>query len=572
MKAKSRSNSRLNCDIKHIARLYAASNLKTEAELNTSQLILQSISDRQYGRAKLMLDDFVRPEFGSPEVYFRRKQFSALLAKVPFAGDNSARKFRAIESFYDSEARCKRVNKKLAHFLKYPNRMPDSIRVILSRTRGVIRQVLGRLDEDRLEQIYAHARPGSGVAIGTQNRYRVSLPYKLAYTDLTTTARAYPYAQALVEGSPYWLQLNAEPGDAGWFTLPYNLATGNRFTFVPKDARTLRTIAIEPALNVCLQLGVHSHIAERLKSFGNDIENQSRNQKLARIGSIRPFGRSLATLDLSSASDTVSTELVRTLLPSDWFGLLDDFRCHSGDLQGALIHLEKFSSMGNGFTFALETLIFWAIAKAVSSYTGSGSHPSCYGDDIITADEDAAILTETLNWCGFVINHDKSYYLGSFRESCGADWHSGFRVTPQYVRKAVLRPTDVYLFLNRVDPCFNWVNVRDYLLSCHREKEPVLYGLECEDDSSCLFTSFDYVNGGGMLKWSPDWQSYTFKSWRFVPEVESVPPLVGLAAALLGSRSAVFKHAKYQLRGRGSFRLRSSTPGRQLDVPRFHVG
>lgn len=563
----SRCNSRLDASPLEVARLYAVANLHG-TELIDAQVILQAISDCDYGRAKLLSDRFARPEFGTSLDYYRRKQFTALLVKVPFTGNSSSRKRKALKDFMSAELKCRRTNRRLAHYQRHPNRCPEVVRVVMTRARNWVSRVLGRLDEKRLEEIITSSRPGSGVSIGTRNRFRVSLPFKLGDTDLTVTPRALPYARMMVEGSPHWSLLHGEiDWSARTIKMPYVTAMSNRITFVPKDARTLRTIAIEPSLNVCLQLGVHSFIARRLESFGTGIADQSRNQSLAREGSLKPAGSSYATLDLSQASDSVSIELVRWLLPSDWFGFLDDLRCPTGVVEGASMLFEKFSSMGNGFTFALETLIFWALGKAVDSLSG-GAVTSCYGDDIITEDQSALLLIEVLNFCGFSLNLEKSFVVGPFRESCGADWHSGTRVTPQYVRKASFRCTDVYNFLNRLDPVFNSHDVRGYLLTEHRKKEPVLFGLENEDTSSCLFASFDYVKGSRLLRWSSDWQTWTFKVWYFVPEVEKVPVLSAYAASLKGARSS---DMRYQLRGRGVFRLRDTTPGRTPELARMKI-
>lgn len=568
MRTKNRCNSRLDAQPLEVARLYAVANFHG-TELEDSQLIMQAIVAGQFERAKVLCDCFARPEFGTALDYYRRKQFTALVSKVPFPGNTLARKRKALSDFRQAELKCKRSNRRLSHFSKHPNRMPNEVRVVMTRAREWVRRVLGRLDEHRLDSIISSSRPGSGVSIGTRNRFRVSLPFKLGDTDLSCTDSALPYARMMVEGSPHWSLLHAE---IDWETrrmrLPYVSAVGNRITFVPKDARTLRTIAIEPNLNVCLQLGVHSYIASRLEAFGNSILDQARNQEMARVASGLELGSSYATIDLSQASDSVSTELVRWLLPSDWFSFLDDLRCKSGVVGEETILFEKFSSMGNGFTFALETLIFWALGKAVDSFCGHDGVTSTYGDDIITRDESALLLIEVLKFAGFGINTSKSYVLGPFRESCGADWHTLCRVTPQYVRKAVFRCTDVYNLLNRVDPVLNWTGVRDYLLACHRQKEPVLFGLENEDTSSCLFAPFDYVKGSGLLRWRSSWQTWTFKAWEFAPEVEKVPVLSAYAASLKGARA---NDSRYQLRGRGKFRLRNLTPGITGGLARYNT-
>lgn len=550
-----------------VARLFAAANFNTDVELTEAGVILDAIAASDYRRAKTLMDRFARPEFGSALAYYTRKQFTALLSKVPFTGDSSSRKRTALSDFMSAERRCKRTNRRLRHFDKHWNRLPDHLRVIFTRARSEIYRALGTLTEGKLRRIISASRPGSGVSVGTRNRFRVSLPYKLGDTDLAVTDSALIYAEMMVAGSPIWSSLHMEVDwKSGTYTLPFVRANGNRITFVPKDARTLRTIAIEPALNVCLQLGVHSFMADRLATLGNPIDDQGRNQEWARSGSLREFGSSYSTIDLSQASDSVSTELVRWLLPSDWFGFLDDLRCKVGVVEGAPMLYEKFSSMGNGFTFALETLIFWALGKAVSSYTDCHGVVSVYGDDIVVEDRAALLMIEVLQFAGLVVNTTKSYVLGPFRESCGADWHCGLRVTPQYVKKAVFRCTDVYNLLNRADPVFEWGPVRDYLLAVHRKKEPVLFGLENEDTSSCLFAPFDYVKGSGQLKWKSEWQTWTFPVWVFKPESEHVPPLSAYAASLKGSSGS---DARGQLRGRGVYRLERRSPGVTRGLPRI---
>lgn len=557
-------NPRLGVDVIHVAQLFSASNLDALDRPRADE-ILQLLRAGSFGEAKLKCDEFARPEFGSSPAYFARKQFTALVAKVPFTGDNARRKRRARDSFLESEARCRRINRKLRFYSEHNDRIPTITRIALSRAREEIRRLLGPLTDHALQRVISEARPGSGVAIGTWNRFRVSTPFKLGATDLAVTREALPYAAMMVEGSPSWLRLHLECDfEERTYHVPYVVANRSRMTYVPKDARTMRTIAIEPALNVCLQLGVHSQFSRKLASVGNDIVDQSRNQALACSGSTLPLGASIATLDLSQASDSVSTELVRWLLPWDWFALLSDLRCTSTEVPGeGPLELEKFSSMGNGFTFCLETLIFWAIGRAVNSLTG-GEVLSVYGDDIVISDNSALLLTEVLEWAGFRINSDKSFYLGHFRESCGADWHYGRRVTPQYIRTPVLRCTDVYSFLNRVDPMFCIGPVRDYLLAEHRKIRKVLFGLPYEDTSGCLFAPFDYVKGCGFLRWNSRFMSWTFRVIRFVSESPKTPDDWAYAAALRGGRGSA-----YALRGRGTFRTYAVTPGVIRDVPRF---
>lgn len=143
---------------------------------------------------------------------------------------------------------------------------------------------------------------------------------------------------------------------------------GNRCVQVPKTALTNRMIAAEPTANAFAQQSVGRYIRRRLLSKGVDLAHQEVNQKLA----FEAIVRDLCTIDLQSASDTVSLNLVDLLLPPDWFDFLDTLRCRKSLLEGRWYLVEKFSSMGNAFTFELESLIFWAITDAVADYHNLG--------------------------------------------------------------------------------------------------------------------------------------------------------------------------------------------------------
>jgi hypothetical protein len=207
-----------------------------------------------------------------------------------------------------------------------------------------------------------------------------------------------------------------------------SIALGNRVTFVPKSATTERAIAIEPLVNIYAQLGLGAMIRRRLKAFAHiDLNEQWFNQELAREGSIRGF---LATADLSSASDTIAREVVRLLLPEQWYARLNACRSKVGVLDGQPFVYEKFSSMGNGFTFELESLLFWALARSACIITGCADMVSVYGDDIVIPVEAFPALEELLDFFGFKLNRKKSFSSGVFRESCGKDWYDGSDVRP----------------------------------------------------------------------------------------------------------------------------------------------
>nr|QDH88333.1 MAG: hypothetical protein H4Bulk474689_000001 [Leviviridae sp.] len=94
--------------------------------------------------------------------------------------------------------------------------------------------------------------------------------------------------------------------------------------------------------------------------------------------------------------------------------------------------------MGNGFTFELESLIFWALCSSVVSHLGgSESDVAVYGDDIVVPVDCVDECVRLLEFCGFTLNMDKSFWRGSFRESCGMHYFKGHDVTPLYVKDRV---------------------------------------------------------------------------------------------------------------------------------------
>lgn len=199
----------------------------------------------------------------------------------------------------------------------------------------------------------------------------------------------------------------------------------------------------------------------RMYHHGIDLYDQSINQDRARIGSRSGL---YATIDLSSASDTVSAGLVYELLPSDWFDLLWTWRVGavSSRLFNRTLQLEKFSAMGNGYTFELESLLFHCITAAACELSGYLPDISVYGDDIVAPSGCAVNVMLALEGLGFKINSEKSFYEGNFRESCGTDWVNGQNVRPFYI-KGGLTPARLVAFHNFLLKEGRYENLREWL-------------------------------------------------------------------------------------------------------------
>jgi hypothetical protein len=126
-------------------------------------------------------------------------------------------------------------------------------------------------------------------------------------------------------------------------------------------------------------------------------------------------------------------------------------RSRFGSLEGHQFFYEKFSSMGNGFTFELESLIFLSLARSCCKKLRIDERQvSVYGDDVIIPIEAFDLFTEICKIYGFSVNRQKSYSSGDFRESCGSHYFGGKDCKPYYLKGVVEGELQVYLAANSI--------------------------------------------------------------------------------------------------------------------------
>ena len=352
-----------------------------------------------------------------------------LLSKFPNFELGIDRRKVAIDKFLDSERRCLEASQSLNAIRRGRIGILHPVHAVLHDARLKIEHLLGPFNWAEIEQFFAF----SGGASSDLPRRKGDPAYKFGCKNPSVAAGTAGLARAYILSSPLWLKhLKSDTSDMPTF----NIVEGNRITTVPKNAKTDRVIAIEPTLNMFFQKGLGGFIRNRLRRVGVNLNSQSLNQSLAREGSI---DGSLATIDLKSASDSVSLALVEELLPSDWVSAIKLCRSPYGVLpSGEKILYRKVSSMGNGCTFELESLIFWALSSAVVKYLReSDRRLAIYGDDIVVPTGCAKLLIEVLRLVGFDTNQDKTFVDGPFRESCGKHYFRGVDVTPIYIRENV---------------------------------------------------------------------------------------------------------------------------------------
>lgn len=285
----------------------------------------------------------------------------------------------------------------------------------------------------------------SNGASTSRRRSEASLVEKFNGTG-DVTARAEKYARAYLSVCN---SLNESYAEASELLKadPIRVVPGNETFTVEKDDDIDRAAAKEPDFNIFLQRACGKHIRECLLTVGINLRNQGRNQELALEGST--FGE-LATLDLSSASDSISWGLVQRLFSNDWFTVLSDLRSERGLVNGEWHEWSLMSTMGNGYTFELETLIFWGLARAVQYHFGTPGTLCVYGDDIIAPVTMVEPLIEFYTYCGFIVNPTKSFWTGTFRESCGKHYFGSIDVTPFYCRSPLDSAYRLIWFLNQL--------------------------------------------------------------------------------------------------------------------------
>lgn len=391
-------------------------------------------------------------------------QVAALLKKFQFPTNKSNRKAEALLKFLKAEENCKQYN---AHGYR---RLVDS-RVLWQKTAlAHMKDFLVRLLGSEMPpsaDIVNWSRHGPGANLDTKEGF-IAKYDKYCNWPYSCTVDATKYGQYIIGSDARWTAALLDsyrqrknipmhmPIDMREFWKTVIMPVHNaRITFVPKNALTERTIAIEPTLNLLLQLGVDGFIRKRLKFWGVDIDSQCKNQELARTGSVEWRTRDpFITLDLAAASDSISLALCREVLPPVWYRFLCDLRTPSGLIgEDLIVNFEKISSMGNGFTFALETALFTAMVYAVEKVVWGkydASQHAVFGDDIIIRRSLYGHFRVLLYACGFALNTDKSFISGPVRESCGADWLQGEPIRPVHLTKQPETVMDLYGDYNRL--------------------------------------------------------------------------------------------------------------------------
>ncbi len=467
-------------------------------------------------------------------VVLARRQSDELLKKyVGETTDSDLHESEAFEAFIATNARLGRWARDFtfpAPDLRIQRSMDTDTKTLL-RARALIHFVLTPFDQD---EWFDECKNSSGSSLGVP--FKDTSPERKLTWPITVTEMAKPLFDQYLS---YDFQLAAavdELNSRHPLSGRYEVVEGSRATTVDKTNEKRRMIAIEPTANMFLQQGLMELLYKRLSRVGLDVETlPAAHKQLALESSITGEN---ATIDFSSASDCVSVELLRWLLPPKWFDVVYRTRSPVMTLRGQPESLNMISTMGNAVTFPLETLVFWAFANGtvLSSNPRTNSlfpewedlmRCSVFGDDCIVPTPTAVSFMEIMEKVGFVVNREKSFFdpRQKFRESCGGDYHAGYNVRPFHLKAptnrsmASLEPW-LYIILNRLIPkyisCFGRLR---YVYD--KELFRVIAEVFKEHKLKLKLVPPDYPEDAG-LRWSSDLQRFAAcYEWNFSPIARS---------------------------------------------------
>lgn len=421
------------------------------------EVLIECIRTRDVAGLFLVAGNLDPTMYGSADLLLQDRLTAEIFSKFDFANSPFNKRDKAKLRFFEAEEMCRETNLRLS---RAPLGLSNEVNAVIHGAIRMIDRILGSCDLDAMSR-YARFGPGSSLCV--KGKFTTEY-FKYSERSPTVSQKVLPYVDALLAQDIRWRAYldGVHPFDLGgeYSALEpkkFRLSDSNKVAFVPKNAKTERSIAIEPYFNVFFQLGFGGLIRERLAVRADiNLDSQLRNQALALEGSITG---ELATIDFSMASDTISRETVRLLLPPSWYDHLDRLRSENYEMEGVRRRYHKFSSMGNGFTFELETLIFYALACSSCEELGcEAGNVSVFGDDVILPTSACRLYEEVCKYLGFKVNDEKSFSNGFFRESCGEDFLKGHRVRPVFC-KELRTAQHVVSLANRLSALNNAVGV-----------------------------------------------------------------------------------------------------------------
>lgn len=237
---------------------------------------------------------------------------------------------------------------------------------------------------------------------------------------------------------------------------------------VPKDISTARTICKEPNIVMFQQQAVLAGFVRAfrkgpIKQFVT-LSDQERSRLSAKFGS--EYG-AVDTIDLSSASDRVSYNLIKRIFPKKILFFLRATRSSEVITPEGVVTVAKFAPMGSALCFPVQCILFTAITLLAYELESENLPwdtilrrqrlhvPTVYGDDIICDSSVTNKVICLLELFGLKVNTRKSFMGGNaFRESCGIYCFAGHDVTPlRFKVKGLDKTLSPSAYIGLIDLC-----------------------------------------------------------------------------------------------------------------------
>lgn len=353
--------------------------------------------------------------------YKARYQLQSIFKRYRFCKDlysDDELTAKAIAGFNETQTRIRAVNLDTVDSLT--TKVLDTARIYIAKT-------LGMYDDEKCRSL---CRFGSKASVGIPARSaseaaRWELPISGSREQISWFDSEMSQIACVQE---YWASQRADDPNRSTYQETSSLA----LTLVPKTFKAFRAIMPNTTIGSYMSFGIGELMRKALKRKGYDVRRlQMRHRVLAREASVHNM---YVTADLSSASDSISVALVERLFPADWVEILNRSRIGTVVLpDGSVVQSETFCTMGIGYTFCLQTLVFLALLKAIEATLFNRWNRrtiSVYGDDMIYVTPMHRTVVHVFEQLGFVINLDKTFHEGQFRESCGGDYYRGVDVRP----------------------------------------------------------------------------------------------------------------------------------------------
>jgi len=397
-----------------------------------------------------LLRDF-RTNLNSPQLFERQKSSlsctkafrtnswpskstaSISIFKAQYQLENLFKRYTFIDDVFSSEERKCSALKNFADYqttLAVPICTSEISFRVLQRARIIVKGILGDFSQQELLE---------EISFGKRANYGV--PYADSYLDVKMENLSGSFEHRtwfknhVVQHDVHlrlWLEERINLVLAtrdGHKHLPFSdVATHLNVVSVPKTFKTDRTITPNSVLGALHSGALGNMIRYRLKRNGLDIAKLQEQQKALAKSASRT--RHLVTADLSKASDSFTWELMNKVVPRPWLRALNFGRLRQCKVSGSLMYLTSFMAMGIGFTFPLETLMFYGILVAIQQLTDVKGRISVYGDDLIYPRALHKYVVDLFPKLGLQLNVDKTFCEDYFRESCGGDYYHGVDVRP----------------------------------------------------------------------------------------------------------------------------------------------